>query len=471
MTITLRTTKGSQLTWDELDGNFTHLLNTSPVSASNTSLQDCLDAFPPGTTVRNGEIYIPSGTYTISSTILSANSLSNYTIRGAGRGATVLQTSGLAGSPVFKLINPRNVTIRDLSIVGESGSRPSYGIQCDVVSPVTGSSAPGSCTFRDIDIWYCDDGIAMTNDSGTFDNNNSENTIDNVFFETITNDGIAIRHSSSLDHAIANCVFSNCGRAAISNVPVTAGAGGSFTAYGNRSGGCAVILRLNWSTHALGASGWRSENDTKILATPTGFSTNATRVSLTDFDSINASFGSPAIQFDAGALSVLDLVSCNFSSIDLSFPTAGSTVSVFGGTWSTGTLTYANTVNMYGHTETAGAPTYTQSGSGILKISNRTGTTNNEVFRNVTSGTSFIATHGLNRPDCFTLSYAAPTTLTNITGGYDGQSILVVFDNANATVSSLAGGTGQISLISTSTFSAGRDIKLTYRASNGVWYG
>jgi hypothetical protein len=208
------------------------------------------------------------------------------------------------------------------------------------------------------------------------------------------------------------------------------------------------------------------------MTTPTSFSTNATHVALIDFDATNNSFASPAIQFDAGTLSVLDLVSTNFSVLDLSFPTAGSTVNIIGGTWSTGTMTYANNVNIMGLSESAGTPTYTKSGSGILKIYDRTGTTNGNVYKVVTAD-AFSAANGLGRPDCFAVAYAAPGNLQTITGGYDGQVITLVFDNANTTLINGSGLTNEMSLNASVDLTppAGYVLKLTFRSVNSTWYG
>lgn len=65
-----------------------------------------------------GDVYIPAGTYTVSSTLLIP---SNCTVRGAGTQRTIINTSGATGFDVFKNSNfaagtNTNITIRDLYV-------------------------------------------------------------------------------------------------------------------------------------------------------------------------------------------------------------------------------------------------------------------------------------------------------------------------------------------------------------------
>ncbi len=93
----------------------------------------------------NSELYIPAGTYLIDP--ISISNLPNVTIRGAGRGATIIRMrSGTASVVMITATNCNNLTIRDLTLDGNYPNTSGIAavlINTSLAPTVTGIEATG----------------------------------------------------------------------------------------------------------------------------------------------------------------------------------------------------------------------------------------------------------------------------------------------------------------------------------------
>lgn len=422
MALTLRLTKGSDLTYAEGDANFSGLADGSlviPFTSGSRTLQTVLGDYvnvknPPYNATGDGStddtaaiqaaitaidtantrcksLYFPAGRYKITSTLTLANSAAFFIWKGDGRTSTNFLWSGSSGIPFIKLTNARECLFEDFGLTGSITNPPSYAIQCNIATGQVYSGAPGNNHFERLDIGggagagEFTKGIGFTCDSGQ-DRNNDRNVLINVGF-TYCGVGLAIEHFNSLWNALYACSFASCTKA-ISNIGSAnsniSGVGGSFSAYGCSSGVNTLVFELIGSSHAIPIHGWHSEADVKLLDMPSSVADNANAGGGTSYITANFIFhglslysidtaANPFIKFDAGKGSTLDFIGCkvvtwvSVAGVDISFPTTGSTVRMIGGQWKIKTLSYNNTVFMDQITDITGASApYTNVGSGRL---------------------------------------------------------------------------------------------------------
>jgi hypothetical protein len=411
------------------------------VTDDTVAIQAVLNTFASSTATANYAVYFPAGTYKITSSLLPKNSSSFYELRGDGTNATKIKWGGSAGSPMIKLRNARQVTIRDMAFDGDSAATPTCAIEVNRCSGQTGAPAATGCRFINLDLGgaaanNCASGILYTCDS-TFDSSNDFGYFEMVRVQNVTNYGIAFQHSNALEHVLIACSFASCMTAAVSNIGganslVTKG-GGSFVAYGCVSGGCGTTLELFGAQHSISIYGWHAENDTKAITTPYAITTTTLNFSAHDFYWVG--IDGTAIQFDASTGSTMDFYSPRLAApatFNISLPTTGSRFNMFGGRLALSTLTYNNEVTFRNVYQEAGNPTYTNSGSGSLTLTRSAGTTKLDAMPIHTSGATFDV-NGISA-DCIYLTYGGATNLTTITGGYPGMLITFYATNANATI-------------------------------------
>mgnify|MGYP001600058996 FL=1 len=131
MTITLRertqtgaTTKGSALTWSELDGNFIHLDNATPISVKNygavgDGVTDDTAAIQAAITAASGKIIlIPDGTFNVTSKLTG---ISNINITGSGTIKNV-NTSGATDISILEFSGKSNFRVHGIRLVGANKS-------------------------------------------------------------------------------------------------------------------------------------------------------------------------------------------------------------------------------------------------------------------------------------------------------------------------------------------------------------
>lgn len=110
----------STLVKEELGGWMRGAVTSLNVKDFGGSIQAALDALGGN----GGEVFIPLGTYTITSTIL----VPRYcTVRGEGKNRTIIQTSGSNNFDAFQLCGP-GITMSDLTIYGTGVSGTGRGI-------------------------------------------------------------------------------------------------------------------------------------------------------------------------------------------------------------------------------------------------------------------------------------------------------------------------------------------------------
>ncbi|HUN59916.1 MAG TPA: glycosyl hydrolase family 28-related protein [Candidatus Binataceae bacterium] len=152
--------------------------------------------------VSGDTVYIPAGTYGISSTLTISNTM-GVRIMGDGMLATMLQpTNALAGQPVLRFVDAMHCTVEAMSILGDTNAPPSAGIESDTQ---TGGEAT-HLTVRDVHIGSLSvasivDGISFV--AGLNDDaNNDMGFFENVMIYNYTHAGYSFVGANSLVHTI-----------------------------------------------------------------------------------------------------------------------------------------------------------------------------------------------------------------------------------------------------------------------------
>ena len=99
------------------------------VTDDTAAIQAAIDAINAN---GGGEIYFPSGTYLVDASGASQaiDLLSNVTLRGAGKNASIIKAAAASNCMVVSVNNVINVTIRDLTIDGNRVNQTSTGFHC-----------------------------------------------------------------------------------------------------------------------------------------------------------------------------------------------------------------------------------------------------------------------------------------------------------------------------------------------------
>jgi hypothetical protein len=154
-------------------------------------------------------IYIPAGTYGVSSTI-TLSYVNGIRIVGDGLEATRLQPSNsMAGHPVIQIVDGMHDSVESLSILGSPGNPPSAGIESDSALGAEGTHL----TLRDLTIGSDSagsivDGVKFDAPTNA-DYNNDMGFFENVVIRNFTHAGYAIMHSNSLVHTIVGGTIAN----------------------------------------------------------------------------------------------------------------------------------------------------------------------------------------------------------------------------------------------------------------------
>lgn len=413
------------------------------VADDTAAFQAALDLMAAGTdTDTNPSIFVPPGDFLVSSTLTPVNSASNFCIVGSGKQASVIRWNGAAGSPVFKFTNPRNVWMRDLSIYGDSGAKPSALVQYHNAAGGTVGASTGFCGLQRVRLGDgtgdFTKGVLTSADVG-HDENNEEHVFEDVDIIGAATYGYHFSHSNSLLHRIIRGSVQSYGTAAISN-DCAGASNASFTVRDTTFSGAnnSVIFEVSSPLTAVEIYGAFHENgattNTKLLSTPTAFVSAVIRFFGGFFNMADATTTSSVVWNgdSASSLEFHGVTQFAGSTYTYDFQGAGR-VSFFGGTSSTTSMTYNGETTLYNVREAAGAPTYTQAGAGTLRLVRSSGTAQIEAPNIITSGAT-PSVSGLNVDGLLILQYVGATNLTSLLNGYAGQTVTLFANNGNATI-------------------------------------
>ncbi len=98
-------------------------------SDDTVAIQTTLNRLARGTDRPNLNVELPGGIAFVSAGLSTANSVSNFTLYGAGQSSTKIYWNGEADGTMLLLQRARNVTLRDFSLHGKSLAVPKYGIE------------------------------------------------------------------------------------------------------------------------------------------------------------------------------------------------------------------------------------------------------------------------------------------------------------------------------------------------------
>jgi hypothetical protein len=198
---------------------------------STASIQAAIDSF--GNTPANtaGSIYLPQGTYKVSSEIV-LNGQSGFGIFGDGKFLTTVFASNWTDNTksIFRFVNGAYCFVKEISLNAQSsGTQVKSAIEVQVSAPIT--PTPQGMTFENV---YIDGvqsngffaGIRFFADVGQ-DNNNERGLFYNCDFRLCEN-GISIENYNSLLHQIFGGVIGTCDV----GINTSIGLGGSFSATG-----------------------------------------------------------------------------------------------------------------------------------------------------------------------------------------------------------------------------------------------
>ena len=98
-------------------------------SDDTAAIQATLNRLVRGTDTPNPNVELPVGITFISAGLSTANSVSNFTLYGAGQSSTKIFWNGAPDTTMLLLQRARNVTIRGFTLHGKSTATPKYGIE------------------------------------------------------------------------------------------------------------------------------------------------------------------------------------------------------------------------------------------------------------------------------------------------------------------------------------------------------
>lgn len=431
----------------------------------------------------NRAIYVPQGTYVLSTTPTIANSASNFTIFGDGKLSSILKWSGAAGVPMLKFINAQGVILKDLGIYGKTTAKPSYLVNFHRQASLVGGTGASMCKIIRCMLGEGNGdhttGVSYTCIAGQ-DTNNEQGYFEDVLIYGSASYGYHFAHSNSLLHKIVGGAVAYYGTAAICNEALICdaadGKAGSFkcwsTTFAGNTG--SVVFRLYAPRHAIGITDCTHENgaatNTALLATPTSWATGT----LNFFGgSYKMTTGAQAtVQFDGTQYATLNFHGTNIGDVStFSFPTIGPRVAFFGGGYSTASVTYNCEVAFYDVEEGTGSVTYTNSGTGILRLIRSGGTGQRNTVTNQTGNlTSFSV--DAQSSEVIYLTNASATNLDTLTKGHLGQKVTFIGGNGNTTLVHTAAVTSDMLRLHNNvnyTLPTGGSITLI-RADTGMWF-
>lgn len=353
----------------------------------------------------NGRLFLPKGTYKITSTITLPNSASNFMIKGEGPRASMIVWGGSSGVPMIKCVNARQVVFEGLGVIGNTSAPPSACIQMHRDLAWTGPGAPTEACFNRMDFGGDGGGMATTGvlysaESITYDSNNDRGFFTQCNFNNLLQDGVWFSHGNSLVHILVNCGFVNCGRSAINTVHSVGTFDASFIAFGGASSGNATTWRLGGTTHAITITGWQAEGDIDILDMPASATSPTLNLTFNGCSWAGAA-GTADLKFDAGLYSSLSIFGGRWTSgtgIALNFPTTGSTVMVDNCYFNYTSLSYNNNVLFTNAVTGVTNPTFTNLGSGWVRAPEETiyigGNTYQPTLSNSVAETTILAGGG-----------------------------------------------------------------------------
>lgn len=153
----------------------------------------------------NGEIVLGPGTYTINATVVlngSSDDKGNYTIRGSGRGVTIIQASStFTGNDVLRFTNTTatqtstGIILKDLTV----DAKQSAGRCVNMRSTI-------DCQLHNIETKNADD--TTVNGDGVYLANADGATLFRVYSNS--NDGHGIRSASDASGTLVSCEFIHC---------------------------------------------------------------------------------------------------------------------------------------------------------------------------------------------------------------------------------------------------------------------
>jgi hypothetical protein len=413
------------------------------VTDDTAAIQAALNTLVAGTNYQgNPKIRLPAGIYKVTSTLVSANSCSNYVFSGDGLNSTVINWMGGAGTAILEFQNARSVYVENMSIVNETANIPAYGIRIrEVAGRINGAGVTGfSCTNLFIGSGLVDHivkGIAYTSDLGS-GLNNDVGIFTNVSIGNVQI-GYSIDHLNSLEHRIYGGNLFQCSVAAFNTYQGNGTTcGGTFKTFGTTTGVCDIVMRLGPATQGqnIEMHGHTSEFDGAILNTPSPITAENCNVSI-----IGGSFKPFSVRdivFDT-TVGELNIVSTTVTQLGkISIPTSGPRVKIFGGGIGYATIEYNSYVRLVDVTTGNGTCTYTNLGSGILVLDHSSGTGQiNSTPVTIANLTSFPV-DGLSS-EAINIQNTIATNISTLTKGIAGQTCTLYFKNSNNT---LVNGTG-----------------------------
>lgn len=233
----------------------------------------------------NQSVFFPEGTYRVTSTLVTGNSLSHVTFHGEGAHSSVIAWDG-GNAEMFKFVNAAHVVMRDLGFKGNANAskRPTYGIRIHRGAGIVGTTSPtafkmqncflGSTSSNSMTTavgFTCDSGLDANNDIGTFENVDITNVATGYWFS----------HANTLWHTIWGGFVSFCSVACIDNTPDTGLTyGGSYATYGTRfrtTNTSGAIFRVGPSVggDTLDIYGMNAESSFKLIDTPASITTSS----------------------------------------------------------------------------------------------------------------------------------------------------------------------------------------------------
>lgn len=403
----------------------------------------------------NIKVHFPKGDYSISDMIFTPDSCSYFRITGDGMYNTrIYWNKPTDGGDVLKLLNAQHGYISDISFFGKQGAngKPDKIINVHRFSPHIGTDGMiGDVIFERIYsvghlgpykrglVYTC----AGANDS-VHDQNNEQGTIRDCYFEVADEYGISFEHQNSLWHRIEGGRCSG-NIACINTLKDDGTGGGGFNLDGTVTMALlntSVLFRLSGSQYPYSIINAKSEGDGKIL-----YARNGTegRSVIVDFHSCHFKvFGDPPsgdhFDVDCNSTSLINVVHSYFiapSGVRATIA-GGCSFQVYGGVSNLTAISYSGKTMLDSHYSSAGI-TYTNLGGGTLYVGdlNKGQITN---YKTITApATTTLVADGYK---FFEMQYSAPTTITAISGGHEGQEIFVYAGNGNVSLGPSVSPTG-----------------------------
>jgi len=239
----------------------------------------------------SGTVYLPAGTYKITSSITIA-AKTGIRFVGAGKRSTHLVYSGAAGV-MLDIQGVRESTFSDFSLLGNSGTSDTTGIKYNGVSPNTSQNNSFERLYFENYFSY---GIRI----GQVAFQCSETEYRSIEFYHC-NTAVSIEDANAVNHNLYNCNF----RFGVNGITsTTAGTGGGFNMFGcGFAANTGVDIQNFPSSRGTVIDGVWSEGDATFLQMPIA-STGST-VTLNDCSVNGSTIAGPHIRVGPGALNII----------------------------------------------------------------------------------------------------------------------------------------------------------------------